>query len=92
MEIIDELEGVARGVYTGCIGIVGADGACEWNIAIRTIVCEGQRAWLQVGGGIVADSDPLDEHEETLHKARAMLEAVAEARRGARVPSATAGG
>jgi len=79
MEIIDELEGVARGVYTGCIGIVGADGSSEWNIAIRTIVCDGGRALVQAGGGIVADSDPAAEHLETLDKARALLEAIAEA-------------
>ena len=80
MEIIDELESVARGVYTGCIGIACVDGSCEWNIVIRTIVCDGGRALLQVGGGIVADSDPYDEYRETLDKARAMLEAMAEAR------------
>ncbi|MDK1011622.1 MAG: anthranilate synthase component I family protein, partial [Actinomycetota bacterium] len=71
MEIIDELEPVARGVYTGCIGIVGVDGSCEWNIAIRTIVCDAGRALVQVGGGIVADSDPAAEYRETLDKARA---------------------
>jgi len=80
MEIIDELEPVARGVYTGCIGIVGADRSCEWNIAIRTIVCEADRALVQVGGGVVADSSPLGEYEETLDKARALLEAIAEVR------------
>jgi len=79
MEIIDELEGVARGVYTGCIGIVGADGSCEWNIAIRTIVCDGAIAYVQAGGGIVADSDPAMEYQETLDKARALLEAIAQA-------------
>ena len=80
MEIIDELEGIARGVYTGCLGIVAADGACEWNIAIRTIVYDGGRALLQAGGGIVADSRPDDEYRETLHKARALIEALAMAR------------
>jgi len=80
MEIIDELEPVARGVYTGCIGYVGADGSAEWNIAIRTIVCDGGRTTVQVGGGIVADSRPDAEYDETLDKARAMLEAIAEAR------------
>ena len=82
MEIIDELEPVARGVYTGCIGIIGADGSCEWNIAIRTMICEPDRALVQVGGGIVADSSPLGEYEETLAKARALLEAVARSRAG----------
>ncbi len=76
MEIIDELEPAARGVYTGCVGIVGVGGSTEWNIAIRTIVCDGGRTFVQVGGGIVADSTPDGEYNETLHKARAMLEAI----------------
>jgi len=80
MEIIDEMEDLARGVYTGCLGIVSADGACEWNIAIRTMVYDGGRALIQAGGGIVADSRPDDEYHETLHKARAMIEALAMAR------------
>ncbi|MDP7161952.1 MAG: anthranilate synthase component I family protein [Phycisphaerae bacterium] len=80
MEIIDELEPQARGVYTGCIGHVGVDGACEWNIVIRTVVCDGPNAHVQVGGGIVADSTTTGEYQETLDKARAMLEAIAEAR------------
>ncbi|HET6427153.1 MAG TPA: anthranilate synthase component I family protein [Phycisphaerae bacterium] len=80
MEIIDELEPVARSVYTGCLGIIGVDGSCEWNIAIRTVVCDGSRALVQAGGGIVADSDPRGEYEETLDKARALLEAIAAAR------------
>ena len=79
MEIIDELEGVARGVYTGCVGWVGAGGDCEWNIAIRTVLCDGDTAYVPVGGGIVADSDPLGEYQETLDKARALLEAIAQA-------------
>jgi len=78
MEIIDELEPTARGVYTGCIGHVGVNGECTWNIAIRTIVCDGESAYVQVGGGIVADSTPQAEYCETLDKARAMLEAIAE--------------
>ncbi len=80
MEIIDELEPVARGVYTGCIGTVGIDGSATWNIAIRTIVRDGERTLVQVGGGIVADSDPAAEYDETLDKARGMLAAVADAR------------
>ena len=80
MEIIDELEGPARNVYTGCIGYVGVDGSAEWNIAIRTIVCDGGAAHVQVGGGIVADSTPQGEYAETLHKARAMLESIQHAR------------
>ena len=80
MEIIDELEPVARGVYTGCIGHVGVDGSCEWNIAIRTVICDAGRAHVQVGGGIVADSLPDAEFNETLDKARALLEAIEQAR------------
>ncbi|MCK5114818.1 MAG: aminodeoxychorismate synthase component I [Phycisphaerae bacterium] len=76
MEIIDELETAARGVYTGCIGAVGVNGSSEWNIVIRTIVCDDDRAFVQVGGGIVADSTPEGEYRETLDKARAMLEAI----------------
>jgi len=80
MEIIDELEGLARGVYTGCLGIVCADGACQWNIAIRTIIYDDGRALVQAGGGIVADSRPDDEYHETIDKARALIEALALAR------------
>jgi len=80
MEIIDELEPQARGVYTGCIGYVAVDGSCQWNIAIRTIVYHEGKAHIQVGGGIVADSLPEAEYDETLDKARAMLEAIAQAR------------
>ncbi len=81
MEIIDELEPTARSVYTGCVGTVGVDGSCEWNIAIRTIICDAGAALVQVGGGIVADSSPDAEYQETLDKARAMLEAIEEAGR-----------
>ncbi|MGC9454829.1 MAG: aminodeoxychorismate synthase component I [Phycisphaerae bacterium] len=80
MEIIDELEPHARGVYTGCVGIVGVNGRCEWNIAIRTVVWDGGTAHVQVGGGVVADSTPEGEYQETLDKARAMLQAIAQAR------------
>jgi len=82
MEIIDELEPVARGVYTGSIGYVGLTGTAEWNIAIRTLVHEGGRAHVHAGGGIVADSTPEGEYQETLDKARALLEAVAAADAG----------
>ncbi|HAU36760.1 MAG TPA: aminodeoxychorismate synthase component I [Phycisphaerales bacterium] len=80
MEIIDELEPCARGVYTGCIGIAGVNGVSEWNIAIRTVVWDDGKAHVQAGGGIVADSTPRGEYEETLHKARALLQAIAVAR------------
>lgn len=73
LQIIDELEPVARGVYTGAIGVVGLDGQMTFNVAIRTLQIRGQTATLYVGGGIVADSDPAAEHEETLAKARGIL-------------------
>jgi para-aminobenzoate synthetase component 1 len=73
MEIIDELEPTARGVYTGAIGYLGIDGTVCLNIAIRTIIINGDRAFVQTGGGIVADSDPQAEWDETITKARALL-------------------
>lgn len=73
MEIIDEFEPTARGVYTGAIGFVGLDRTACLNIAIRTIIITGDRAFVQVGGGIVIDSDPQAEWEETIVKARALL-------------------
>jgi para-aminobenzoate synthetase component 1 len=73
MEIIDELEPTARGVYTGSIGFVGLDGTICLNIAIRTIIIAAHKAFVQAGGGIVADSDPQAEWEESLTKARALL-------------------
>jgi para-aminobenzoate synthetase component 1 len=81
MEIIDELEPVARGVYTGSIGYIGTNGDCELNIVIRTIVWDRGKAHVQVGGGIVADSTPEGEYIETLDKARAVIKAIAEAQR-----------
>ncbi len=80
MEIIDQLEGPARGPYTGCIGTVGLNGNAEWNIAIRTLIHTPDMAYVQVGGGIVAESDPQSEYDETIDKARAMLEAIQLAR------------
>lgn len=76
MEIIDELEPVRRGVYTGAIGWVDAQGNGEWNIAIRTMLVKGGRVHLYAGGGIVADSDPAAEYAETLAKASGMLRAL----------------
>ena len=76
MEIIDELEPVERGIYTGSIGYIGFDGNLKLNIAIRTLVLQKNRGYLQVGAGIVADSDPAREYEETLHKGEALAEAL----------------
>lgn len=73
MEIIDETEPTARGVYTGSIGFFGIDGNTCLNIAIRTIIIKDNMAFAQTGGGIVADSDPQAEWNETITKARALL-------------------
>ena len=69
MEVIDEVEPTARGLYTGAIGFIGFSGAMELNIAIRTAVVTGGQIYFQTGGGIVADSSPKREYEETLLKA-----------------------
>ena len=76
MEIIDELENVRRGLYAGIIGYVGYDGNMDTCIAIRTAVMQGDTVHIQAGGGIVADSDPEREYEESWTKAAAMAEAV----------------
>jgi anthranilate/para-aminobenzoate synthase component I len=76
MELIEELEPVRRGPYCGAIGYLAADGAIELNVAIRTMVVKDGLAHVAVGGGIVADSDPAAEFEETLVKARAMFAAL----------------
>lgn len=80
IEIIDELEPVARGAYTGAVGCLGLDGRMTFNVAIRTLQIHGDAATLYVGGGIVADSDPAAEYEETLAKARGILRGVGVAR------------
>ncbi|MCS6976395.1 MAG: aminodeoxychorismate synthase component I, partial [Gemmatales bacterium] len=76
MEIIAELEPTARGPYCGCLGWIGFDGAMDTNILIRTFTLS--RNWIQfpVGGGIVADSKPEAEYEETLHKAAGLVRAL----------------
>jgi para-aminobenzoate synthetase component 1 len=73
MEIIDETEPTARGVYTGSIGFIGIDSAVCLNIAIRTIIITNHRAYAQTGGGIVADSNPQAEWDETITKAKALI-------------------
>ena len=72
MEIIEELEPVRRGVYCGAIGYISFSGDMGTSITIRTLVLTHGEAYLQVGGGIVADSDPESEYQETLHKARGL--------------------
>jgi anthranilate synthase component 1 len=76
MEIIDELETTRRGIYAGVLGYIGYDGTLDSCIAIRTVVMQGDRVFIQAGGGIVADSDPQREYEESWNKAKAMAEAV----------------
>jgi para-aminobenzoate synthetase component 1 len=73
MEIIDETESTARGVYTGSIGFIGIDGTVCLNIAIRTVIIKDDKAYIQTGGGIVADSEPEAEWQETLTKASALV-------------------
>jgi anthranilate synthase component 1 len=76
MEIIDELESVKRGPYAGAVGYFSFGGMnMDTAITIRTVVLAGDRAFVQAGAGIVADSDPAREYEETLNKARALLRA-----------------
>ena len=82
MEIIEELEETRRGPYAGAVGYFGFDGAMDTCITIRTIVIQGGTAYLQAGAGIVADSDPGREWEETLHKARALSTAIEMAEQG----------
>jgi para-aminobenzoate synthetase component 1 len=76
MEIIDEVEPTVRGIYTGAIGYVGFDGRMDLSIAIRMATVRDGMAYFHVGGGIVADSDPEMEYQETLDKARAIFEVV----------------
>ena len=79
MEIIEELEPHARSVYTGSLGYISFHGRMDLNIVIRTILKTGGRIYMHVGGGIVADSDPDLEYCETLHKGKALFQAVSAA-------------
>lgn len=73
MEIIDELEGEDRGIYSGSVGYFSFDGDLDMNIVIRTLVVSGRTVELQVGGAILADSDPDSEYQETIDKAEPLL-------------------
>ena len=81
MEIIDELEKERRGVYAGAVGYFSASGAMDTCIALRTAVVKDGTMYVQAGGGVVADSDPQAEFEETVNKARALFRAAEEATR-----------
>lgn len=76
MKIIDALEPVKRGVYSGAIGYLDRSGTMDLSIVIRTIVCKSGRASFGVGGAVVADSDPAEEYQETMDKARALIRAL----------------
>ncbi len=76
MEIIDELEPTRRSVYTGAIGYVGFGSSLDLNIVIRTFIIKGNKAYFQVGGGIIYDSNAEAEYQETLDKAKALIQAL----------------
>ena len=79
MEIIDELEPERRGIYAGCIGYFGANGEMDTCITLRTAVVKDGTIFVQAGGGVVADSDPESEYQESCNKARALIRAAEEA-------------
>jgi para-aminobenzoate synthetase component 1 len=83
MEIIDELEPTRRSVYTGNIGYLGFNGDLDLNIAIRTFIVKGRKAYFQAGGAVVYDSDSEAEYQETLDKVRALIDALGVAPAGA---------
>jgi para-aminobenzoate synthetase component 1 len=76
MQIIEQLEPLRRGPYCGAIGYLASDGSIEFNLAIRTMIVKDNQVHIPVGGGIVADSNPAAEYEETLVKAKAMFAAL----------------
>lgn len=82
MEIIEELENVKRGPYAGSVGYFSFSGNLDTCITIRTIVIKGNKAYIQAGGGVVADSKPEKEYQETLNKAKALLRAIEMAEQG----------
>jgi anthranilate synthase component 1 len=82
MQIIEELEPTRRGPYAGAVGYFSFGGNMDMCINIRTVVLKGHQAYIQAGAGIVADSQPEYEHQETCNKARAMMKALEMAERG----------
>ena len=82
MQIIEELEPTRRGPYAGAVGYFSFSGNMDTCINIRTVVVQGQKAYIQAGAGIVADSDPTREYEETRTKAGAMMRAIEMAEHG----------
>lgn len=82
MELLNAIEPVSRGLYTGSLGMLGCDGSMDLNIAIRTMVLQGERLSFHVGAGIVADSLPSHEYRETLAKGEALRRAIGETHAG----------
>ena len=82
MEIIDELEPTRRGLYGGAVGYISFNGNMDTAIAIRTLLIKNNTAYLGVGAGIVADSIPENEFEETMNKGKALLKAIELAEKG----------
>jgi anthranilate synthase component 1 len=82
MEIIEELEGTRRGPYGGAVGYFSFDGSMDTCITIRTLVMQGNTVYYQSGAGIVADSEPSREYDETVNKARAIAAAIRSAEEG----------
>ena len=76
MEIIDELEPIQRGIYSGGLGYLDFRGNMDLSMVIRTILLKENKAYFQVGGAIVADSDPEEEYQETMDKAKALFAAL----------------
>jgi len=89
MEIIEELEPERRGPYAGAVGYVSFSGNLDTCITLRTIVMQGDRVYLQAGAGIVADSDPAREYDETINKLGALTQALAVAEEAAAEASVT---
>jgi len=82
IEIINQLEGTPRGPYAGIVGYLGYNGQMDTCINIRSVTINNGRAYIQTGAGIVADSHPENEYQETINKAEAMFQAVAMAKGG----------
>jgi len=82
MEIIDELEPSKRGPYAGAVGYFGYNGNLDSAITIRTILFHQNHAYIQAGAGIVADSEPEKEYQETVNKAQALFQTVALSQKG----------
>ena len=76
MQIIDELEPTKRGFYAGCVGYFSANGSMDTCITLRTALVKDDKIYLQAGCGVVSDSDPLSEYQETLNKAEALKRSV----------------